>query len=133
MAGSEISMTAEGLDRMQRVTRARERVRIAALIDQLAAAEITDTHATARLYAFAEELRTEGLPVKLPSAEQVAQANQLEAERVDAEVRQQEAEMGDALPEVLHLDDDTEGSALVRNMTARRALGIGAPGMGIRD
>lgn len=115
MAGNEISMSPEALARMGNVTRTRERARIAAIIEERATS-LTDATA---LYAFAEELRTEGLPVK-----PVAQANAEEVAAVDEIVAQEEA--GNALPEVHHVDDDEMALSMVEN---RRRRGIGLAGM----
>lgn len=117
MAGTEITLTAGALDRLNRVTRTRERVRIAAKIDEFAAVWAHSPLDIGRLYALAEELRTEGLPVKVQTPEEIAQANELEVARVDAEAAA-EAE-GDALPEVRHLDDEEMAVGLVRNRIAR--------------
>lgn len=119
MAGTEITLTAEALDRMNRVTRTRERVRIAGRIDEVCAQWSAPEYSplVIALYGLSEELRTEGLPVKVQTTEQVAQANALEIARVDAEVAA--ANAGDDLPEVRHLDDEEMAVGLVRNRIAR--------------
>lgn len=110
MAGTEITMDAAALDRFSRTTRVRERARIATRVEEMAAQFNTPEVKVCAdaMYAFAEELRAEGVPKK---AVPVAELNAAEAARVDAEVAAEE----EGLPEVHHYSDEEQAVAMVNH------------------
>ena len=118
MAGSDITMSAEALDRLSKMTRLRERMRIAAKIEELAASARGNSVSDGVLYAFAEELRMEGMTTKVMTHAQ-------ETAEIDAQVAAEEED--DGLPAVHHLDDVEEGETMIRQMRGRN------PGMGLID
>lgn len=118
MAGTDITLSAEALDRMQKVTRTRERVRIARLIEErIETLACTDDNSTANaLIAFVEELRTEGVPVKVYTPTEIEAINAAEVARVNAIVADEE---GDGLPDVRHIDDEEMARSIVNNRVQR--------------
>lgn len=122
MAGTEISLSAEALDRMQKLTRARERARIANMIEEVASSEELTA---GRLYALAEELRTIGVPVRIPPELNDLNGEQKLKGEIDdltggLPVIAHDPSSGlDELPEEHHMSDEDMALAMVRNRGVR--------------